>query len=192
LQLKLFLSASAAVVKLATGALPSAADDQVVYRNKRLVDPDTLYILELRYGYIPGGAYWYDAYTGSTGHRGGPTSGLIATNLPLGPLPPDPSNRNTGVFLNGRELPGAELSVLQELFGPILHGRYWVTADRMAGREGDPAQWNVQHHPSRAQTTTGTRGGGGGAIHSEPMGTVVSVDGCFYYDGRNSDYLICK
>src|SRR5262245_15915385 len=55
---------------------------------------------------IPPANYWYDKISGAFGLQGGPTLGFNVPGLDLGgPLQADASRGNTGVFVNGRDLP---------------------------------------------------------------------------------------
>jgi hypothetical protein len=101
--------------------------------------------------------YWYDPMLGAWGVRGSPTLGFIAAGLKLGgPLHANASAGTTGVFVNGRQLPNADLLALQRLTGPILPDRYFITAQGLVGYEGGPAQWNLAAIAAQS-------GGGGGS-----------------------------
>lgn len=78
------------------------------------------------------GRYWYDARSGAWGYEGSGTVGVLPAGLALGPLDPGASAGNTGVFVNGRELPAHELSDLQRV-APFAPGFYWLDADGTFG-----------------------------------------------------------
>ena len=89
---------------------------------------------------IPPGAYWYDPMCGAWGREGGPTAGFVLAGVKLGgPLRAGASRGKTGVFINGRELPDADVLALRQLGLPCSPGRYWVNAQGLAGYEGGPA-----------------------------------------------------
>ena len=117
----------------------------VVINGVRLLD-DQIDILENAYRVrIQDGNYWYDPMTGGWGFRGGPTVGVMQAGLSLGgPLPADASNGNTGVFINGRQLPLQDLMLLQQVVSvPIWPGRYWLDATGNCGLEGGPMLGNI-------------------------------------------------
>ncbi|TKB71491.1 MAG: hypothetical protein E8D45_11840, partial [Nitrospira sp.] len=92
---------------------------------------------------IQPGRYWYDKQSGLWGLEGQPLSGQMAPNLEMGgPLKANASKGNTGVFINGRELPLKEVTLLQQL-GPIIPGRYWMNARGVGGVEGGPAIFDL-------------------------------------------------
>lgn len=105
---------------------------------------------------IPDADYWYDPVLGAWGAKGHPTSGFIAPGLELGgTLRADASAGNTGVFVNGRDLPPADLIALQGITGPVAPGRYFITARGLAGYEGGPPLWDL--------SALAARSGGGGS-----------------------------
>jgi len=106
---------------------------------------------------IPPGDFWYDPVLGAWGVIGGPTYGFIAPGLELGgPLTADASGQGSGVFVNGRELHLYDLLALQQVTGPIMPGRYFITADGLSGFEGGPPLWNLLQLAAQSQA-----GGGG-------------------------------
>lgn len=60
------------------------------------------------------------------------------------------------MFVNGREIHPYDLAALQQITGPILPGRYFITAQGLAGSEGGPPQWDLGAMAAQS------RGGGGG------------------------------
>jgi hypothetical protein len=91
------------------------------------------------------GRFWYDNLSGATGRDGRGTGGFLVPGLNLGgPLQPDASGGTTGVFVNGRELTGGEVSFLQSILrSTIPQGRYWLDGAGNAGPEGGPATVNL-------------------------------------------------
>lgn len=121
---------------------------------------------------LPDGAYWYDPVSGACGAWGAPSAMLIAAGLDLGPpLPANASNGDSGVFINNRELPDAEVRHLANLVGaPLQRGRYFVHANGDAGYEGGPVLLNLQASARRRSNTTGQNGGGGRHISTGSIG----------------------
>lgn len=84
---------------------------------------------------IPG-TWWYDPQSGLYGPVGGPPIGQMNAGHRYGRLAASASAGNTGVFLNGRELPATELAVYARQVGPVTPGRYWMDHSGNVGREG--------------------------------------------------------
>ena len=108
-------------------------------------------------GSIPPGQYWYDNQSGAYGMWGGPTQGFLQPGLSMpAKLPAHASNGNTGVFINGRNLPQQDLQALSQLAGhPIKPGRYTVTGQGSFGPEGGAPTANLKQ---RAAAAGGQRG----------------------------------
>ena len=64
----------------------------------------------------------------------------------FGTLPAGASNGDTGVFINGRELPAAEVAFFAALVGQLQPGRYWMDAAGNWGRE--PASETSAQQPA--------------------------------------------
>ncbi len=108
------------------------------------------------------GDYWYDPASGACGVLGGPVMAFIIPGLTLGgALAADASAGNTGVFINGRELPQFDLIMLTRLIGFIVPGRYYLDANGNAGFEGGPPLANLIAASRQAQ-----RAGGGDLWYS--------------------------
>ena len=140
---------------------PDAGQRKVIINGKRLSDQE-LTRAEQQYRIrIPDAEYWYDPVLGAWGARGGPTMGFITPGLDLGgPLQANASGGGTSVFVNGRALHPYDLAALQLVTGPIMPGRYFITAQGLAGYEGGPPQWNL------AAMTAQSQGGGGGGSNT--------------------------
>ncbi|WAC07254.1 MAG: hypothetical protein OS130_13640 [Thermodesulfobacteriota bacterium] len=125
--------------------------------NGVLIPPETIQQLETQYGVrILDGDFWYDKYSGAWGFMGGPCMGQVLPFLELGgPLNPNCSNGNTGVFINGRHLHAQDVYFLYQITGVVIPGRYWCDTYGNVGFEGGPAIFNLY---SAAQV----RFGGGG------------------------------
>lgn len=94
-----------------------------------------------------------------------------------GPLQPDASGRGTGVFINGREIHPQELLKLQQSFGAVNPGRYWLNPQGIGGYEGGPAQFNLM--PARG--AAGQGGSGEAGYNVNAVGASLGSDGnCSY------------
>jgi hypothetical protein len=140
----------AAVPAASTGGAAEAEavsgnERHVTFNGQALSLEDLAGIEQLYRLRIPDADYWYDPVLGAWGVRGSPTLGFILPGLPLGgPLAADASGGGTAVFVNGRALHPWDLSALQQLVGSaILPGRYFITAQGLAGIEGGPPLWNL-------------------------------------------------
>jgi hypothetical protein len=133
----------ATLLLLAT--LPAHAQGPNVVVNGILLDVGTVRALEQHYATrVVNGRYWYDNVSGLWGFEGGPTAGRMYPGLRLGgPLRPDASRSNTGVFVNGRDIHPQELSFLKQCFGYVNRARYWLNAQGVGGYERGPAQFDV-------------------------------------------------
>lgn len=130
----------------------------VVINEVRLSDADLTRVEGAYRIRIPDANYWYDPVLGAWGAKGGPTMGLIAPGLPLGgPLQSNASNGNTGIFVNGRELPAPDVVALQQITGAIAPARYFITAQGLAGYEGGPPQWNLAAMAAQAANAGGSQ-----------------------------------
>jgi hypothetical protein len=107
--------------------------------------------------------------------------GFTLPGLDLGgPLAADASGRGTNVFVNGRELHLYDVLALQQITGPILPGRYFITSQGLAGYEGGPPMWNIA-----AMAAQASGGGGSNTWQSRmssgfsdgPTGAVFLPDG---------------
>jgi len=126
---------------------------------------------------VPDGAYWYDRMSGLWGVQGGPAVGQMPPELNLGgALAVDASTGGTGIVFNGRELHLTEALYLQQLFGYVIPGRYWLNAMGIGGVEGGPALFNLV---ALAQQQSG--GGGGSYTRRGPFGSMGSDGNCSYY-----------
>jgi len=101
------------------------------------------------------GRYWYDKISGLWGYEGQPTAGSGLPNLPFkGRLAPNASNGNTGIYLNGRQLPQQDLVYLQAILGYLQPGKYWLDSEGNMGYEGGPALVNLLQLSQKAQQNT--------------------------------------
>jgi len=157
-------------------AYDSAAGGPIIVNGQQLSSQQGQGLMQL-YGPIPAGSYWYDPVSGLWGLAGGPSTGQILPNLPMGgPLRADASNSRTGVFVNGREIHFQELAYLRQLYGVVNPGRYWMNAQLIGGYEGGPPVFNL-----RAADGGGASGGSGYNRNS--------IGGGLMSDGNCAGYL---
>ena len=166
----------AATAKTPAGGItvPGAADGRrhVVINGRRLSDEDLARVEGAYRIRIPDADYWYDPVLGAWGARGQPTLGFIAPGINLGgPLRADASGGGTGVFINGRDLPPADLIALERNTGQTPPGRYFITAQGLAGYEGGPPLWDLAAPAARSG------GGGSNSWQSKITGGSGFTDG---------------
>ena len=199
----LILSLSLLFIHAPAGGGPNAVDKHTglgdestgtkVIVNGITVPKDKITSLEHTYGVpIQPGRYWYDKISGLWGVDGGPLMGQIVPDLDLGgPLKVKASNGDTGVFINGRELPMQEVNFLQQL-GPVLPGRYWLNARGIGGFEGGPPQFDL----GAAIAAQNKKRGGmyGGWNRTTPGGHLGGDDNCTYFldPSSGSSVMTCK
>jgi heme-degrading monooxygenase HmoA len=155
------------------GTAPSAAQLRVLEE------------LERSFGFrLPDGAYWYDARSGAAGQWGGPASGVLPAGLDLGPaMPAHCSGGGTQVFINGRELHVQDVMGLQQLFGMVMPGRYFVDERGNGGFEGGPPMFNLLAAMQQAQAA---RRGGAWSHTTDVGGSRMHVGG----DGQGFTYFM--
>lgn len=121
--------------------------------------------LEQAYGIRPlPGDYWYDTVSGLYGVVGFQAFGFMLPGHDFGALDAGASNGDTGVFVNGRQLPQPEWLVWSRLLGyPIQPGRYWLDTNGNAGYEGNPIPTENLYLAARRNAYPG---GGGDAWSS--------------------------
>jgi hypothetical protein len=125
---------------------------------------------------MPRGDFWYDKVSGAWGLQGAPTAGFTTPGLALGgALRADASHGNTGVFINGRELPWADVQGLQAMNVPVAPGRWWVDAMGNFGVEGQPMMLGNLFQFSQ---------GKGGAYQRSTAGGYIGGDGqtSYFFD----------
>lgn len=124
---------------------PTQQDGGVWINAERLGDQEIQRLAIGLGGPIPPGRYWYDKLSGLWGILSQPAQGQIAAGLTMGgALAPDASAGHTGVFVNGRQLPAAELAPLQALLGHVPQGDYHLDALGSLGPEGGPPRVNLR------------------------------------------------
>ena len=159
-------------------AEPSEAQQGIFVNGERVVQED--FVRELaRFGVpmtveVPDGEYWYDRVSGLWGVQGGPALGQMPADLDLGgTLRMDASTGGTGIVINGRELHLTEALYLQQLFGYVVPGRYWLNPMGIGGIEGGPAVFNL--------VALARQQGGGAYTRRGPFGSMGSDGECSYF-----------
>jgi hypothetical protein len=145
--------------------------------NRAVIAETTVRAFERTYGmHLPRGDYWYDRVSGAWGADGGPTAGFTSPGMNLGgELPADASRGNTGVFINGRELPLQDVVGLMQMNVPVRQGRWWVDNSGNFGVEGAPFPLGNLFQYSR---------GRGGAYQRATAGGYIGGDGntSYFFD----------
>src|SRR5262249_5565374 len=96
---------------------PSATTTSPVTINGRPLNADQLRQIQLAYGRIFPGRYWYDPISGYWGLEGRDPAGYTLPGLDFGPVSPRASNGHSGAFLNGREISVGEQWIYARIFG---------------------------------------------------------------------------
>jgi len=178
------------VVGPAAGKAPPAATArpapaQQIRINRTTISENQIRKIERDYRMrIPPGDYWYDRVSGGWGVEGGPTLGFTLPGLNLGGrLRADASRGDTGVFINGRELPMQDVLGLQQLSVPVMRGRWWIDSNGNAGVEGNPAPVCNIFQFSR---------GKGGAYQRSTAGGYIGGDGntSYFFDPKSGSSVM--
>ena len=110
-----------------------------VFINQQEITQQQWEAIKRLYGAAPPGHYWYDARSGLYGKVGFEAAGYINPGLDFGPLAPNASNGNSGIFINGREINMTEAMFFQRICGGIFQGRWWLDGETgNVGMEGMP------------------------------------------------------
>ncbi len=106
--------------------------------NGKEITKDQIQEIRTRYGVEPRpGNYWYDAVSGLYGVTGYPSYGFMYPGHNFGTLIRNCSGGNTGVIINGRELPQLEWAVWSSILGSYIQpGNYWFDSQGNAGYVG--------------------------------------------------------
>jgi hypothetical protein len=175
-----------AAALIAVASTGQAQQRQVTVNRVRISEQELRGFEQQYHTQVQPGNYWYDRMTGAWGLDGGPTAGWIVAGLNLGgPLRSDASNGNTGVFINGRQLPWPDVQALMQVV-QVQRGRWWVDAQGNFGAEGGPVLGNLI---AMAQQ----RGGKSWSNYSKDGHTFIGGDGnCTYFNshdvGTSTDY----
>jgi hypothetical protein len=144
-------------------ALLSGQDGGKIVINGNALSPDQLVQLENQYQVkAQPGNYWYDSKSGLYGVVGQAAYGFMYPDHDFGELDRYASGGNTGVIINGRELPQLEWVVWSQVLGYwIQQGSYWFDANGNAGYEGNPTPV-VNLYVAASQNGYGGNSGGDG------------------------------
>lgn len=141
--------------------LSSDTNGKVIINGITLSSSEVVELKDL-YGVEPqAGNYWYDTKCGLYGVVGYPAYGLMYAGHDFGSLSSSVSNGNTGVYINGREVPQQELYQWSQLVGSsIPPGSYWLDQYGNTGYEGSNVPLlNVY---TAAQSSSYSNSGGNG------------------------------
>lgn len=133
---------------------------------------------------IPRGDFWYDKISGAWGIDGGPTVGFTTPGMDLGgPLRADASHGDTGVFINGRELPWPDVQGLQSMNVPVERGRWIVDNAGNFAAEGETMPRGNLFQFSR---------GKGGAYQRSTAGGYIGGDGqtSYFFDPKSGSSVM--
>jgi len=178
-------AATVGLALLVLAGAPLAAQERHVIVNRVRLTPQQVAGFESRWSVrVQDGRYWYDRRSGAWGMDGGPTAGWILPGLDLGgPLPADASRGSSGVFINGRELPEADVSALLRIT-PVYQGRWWVDAQGSFGAEGGPVLGNLWVLARQR----GMRPGQAWSVYANQGNNFIAGDenGCTYFSSRDN------
>ncbi|HRX95658.1 MAG TPA: hypothetical protein P5514_01830 [Bacteroidales bacterium] len=112
------------------------AEDVII--NGQLLSEVQITEIEIKYGIRPvPGNYWYDKVSGLYGAVGYAAFGFMYPNHDFGQVSRNASAGNTGVIMNGRELPMDEWAVWSYIVGYYIQpGDYWLDDKGNAGYTG--------------------------------------------------------
>lgn len=115
-------------------------EKETVIINEIKLSSEKLDELENTYGVKPRpGNYWYDKKSGLYGVVGYPAYGFMFPNHDFGQIKQNASNGNSGIIVNGRELPQTEWAIWSYMLGYWIQvGSYWLDHNGNAGYEGSP------------------------------------------------------
>ena len=116
------------------------SDATGVLINRRELTREQAATIVALYHYAPlPGRYWYDARSGAWGLEGREAAGFLIPGHDFGTLAADASAGHTGVFINGRQLNLIEAARLQQTFGAVYPGHWWLDGRTgYYGLEGNP------------------------------------------------------
>jgi len=107
------------------------------------------------------GNYWYDKRSGLYGVVGYPAFGFMRAGHNFGKMGRTASNGNTGVLVNGRELPQTEWAVWSQLLGYMIQpGSYWLDENGNAGYVGNPIPTENLYMAAQRNSYRGSGGSG--------------------------------
>ncbi len=111
-----------------------------IFINGKSLTKEQIAEIEKTYNVKPKpGNYWYDKTSGLYGVVGYPAFGFMLAGHNYGTMKRNVSNGNTGIIINGRELPQLEWAVWSQMLGYwIQPSSYWLDQYGNAGYEGYP------------------------------------------------------
>ena len=151
------------VILFCPGLLSAQVTEKVIINGNELSSLQ-LAQLETRYKVkAQAGNYWYDSESGLYGMVGQAAYGFMYPNHNFGELDRSASNGNTGVLVNGRELPQAEWVVWSQVLGYwIQQGSYWFDSNGNAGYVGNPTPVVNLYSAASQNAYSGNSAEGGG------------------------------
>ncbi len=176
-------------------AQPVPQDDNInsIFINDKKLSAEQVQGLTTIYGAPPlPGHYWYDPLSGSYGIWQGPSLGLILPGHDFGNVPKDASAGNTGIFINGRELPEADVQFLEWVFAvEIQPNYYWQDALGNMGYEGDSTIITNLYTAYQQRSSAGRFSGSGDNYWAGNFGSYGNEQNGFGYvmvDGASVTY----
>jgi len=153
-----------------------------VFINGLELNPDQVAALIATYGFAPpAGRYWYDTLNGAWGAMGREPAGFILPGHDFGPLPADASGGSTGVFINGRQINMVEAIEIQNLFGAVYAGHWWLDGRTgYFGLEGNPIPLGNLVAMIQAQSNQAAGASSGDNFWSSRTAVGNSSGGCTY------------
>jgi hypothetical protein len=121
-----------------TGQVTNKNSAEVIINNV-VLSKEQLQVISNKYGVEPkAGNYWYDPISGLYGVTGYPSYGFMYPGHNFGVLSRNASAGNTGVLINGRELPQLEWAVWSYIVGNYIQpGSYWFDSKGNVGYAGN-------------------------------------------------------
>lgn len=140
----------------------TAKNNSEVIINGNVLSNEQINGLIKMYGIKPlPGSYWYDAKSGLYGAKGYQAFGFMYPGHNFGSLSRNASNGNTGIVVNGRELPQTEWAIWSYILGYwIQPGYYWFDSNGNAGYEGNPLPLVNMFSAARQNAYQGKGGSG--------------------------------
>ncbi len=173
----------AASIPVSAGSVsrPTSQSSTGIFVNERELTPQQVQQIKSLYMFVaPPGRYWYDERSGLWGMMGREPAGFLRPGHDFGPMPANPSNGNTGVFINGREINMAEAMYCQQVFGAVYQGQWWLDgATGNLGMEGNPTPLANVYMLLQQRQRSGS--GGGYSWSSKNTGAYGGSDGSCSY-----------
>ena len=169
-------------------------DSSTVYINQVKLTTSQIKELTETYGQVTPGAYWYDSESGLYGRWYEAPLGYLLPDHQFAPLAEEASNGNTGLFINSRELPEAEVQYLElVLQAQRKGGEYWLDAQGNIGFSGNEQPFAnlflaaAQLQQAYQQSTAGN-GQGWSSYYTNSYGNEQNGFGYVVVDGASVTY----